>query len=437
MSDIYEKFLFSYLLKVIDKFTKLEFCKSYRFLTKMEFAERDLIVEYQKTALRSLLKHCYDNVPYYNKLFTELKINDFNEFTVSDLHSIPPLTKEIIRKEFNNLISQNSGNYKMKISYTGGSSGDPLKFIQDYSAYSMSWPANFRGWHFIDFSLGEKILVLGSSSLISKGKNIKKFILKKLFRLIPWPGINMSDDECEKIYQYVKKKKIKYIYGYASSIYIFALYYQKKSLNLKLKGIFPTSEVCPENYKKIFKSVFNAEVVDSYGARDGNISAFECKYNNFHLSEFSIPIIKGNSKSGPALITDLINYAFPFINYDLGDSFTLVDEICPCKRQQFLIKDISGRQLSIMRFSNGGILTNPGWTVLFAKLNVIKYKIEQTDIDSVKILIVPKPTYNKEEEENIIIKNFKKIGGENVNIIFEYFNDFPLLNSGKADYFIN
>jgi phenylacetate-coenzyme A ligase PaaK-like adenylate-forming protein len=69
------------------------------------------------------------NVPYYKALFSQIKFNPETDFKqLSDLEKIPVLTKDIIRKEYKNLINPNYSGIVIEYA-TSGSTGQPQKML--------------------------------------------------------------------------------------------------------------------------------------------------------------------------------------------------------------------------------------------------------------------------------------------------------------------
>jgi len=74
-----------------------------RKLKADEFISQERILEIQNDKLRRLIRHCYDTVPYYRKLFLECGIKPDEIRNKEDLQRIPILTKQIIRDNYDDL----------------------------------------------------------------------------------------------------------------------------------------------------------------------------------------------------------------------------------------------------------------------------------------------------------------------------------------------
>lgn len=432
----YHNFVIYILFPLVDLIVGTSFYKNYKLLKYFEKLTRDELLDYQLVKLRELLIYSYKNVPYYNEAFSKSSIKKFDDFLIDDLYKIPILTKEIISKNHKLLKSRDFNFIRKKKHQSGGTTGTPVSFYQDLTSYSFSWPANIRAWEKIGYRIGDKIMVLGSSSLYQTKKKLKNKLLHKILRIQTFGGINMSQEVCRKYIDAIEKNKIRFIYGYASSIFILAKYVYENEIEIKIKGIMPTSEMCPSHYKEMYKKAFKCRICDSYGARDGNIAAFECPEGNFHLNEYSIVITKNRDLSGSILVTDLFNKSMPIINYEVGDVMEFSSDKCLCGSNKIIVKQLLGRKENVMEFGNGRAITGPGWTILFKDKNIDKYQIKKINNFQLQVKLVPNNLFTSKEKENIYFSIKKEVGDE-VEVQLKLVKDFPVSLNGKATYFMN
>ncbi|MEX2690281.1 MAG: hypothetical protein Q6351_008175 [Candidatus Njordarchaeum guaymaensis] len=83
-----------------------KFCKYYKWLMKTQWLTREELEEIQNLRLRAIIKHTYHNVPYYRRIFEVLGLKPSDIQTKEDLKLLPVLTKNDIRKHFDNLIAK-------------------------------------------------------------------------------------------------------------------------------------------------------------------------------------------------------------------------------------------------------------------------------------------------------------------------------------------
>ena len=95
------------IFPVVERYQGTTIQANINYLEKTQWLSKSEIEELQNKKLRALLRHAYDNVPYYRKVFNDHGIYPDDIKTRQDLPRIPILTKEIIRKNLPDLIAKN------------------------------------------------------------------------------------------------------------------------------------------------------------------------------------------------------------------------------------------------------------------------------------------------------------------------------------------
>ena len=437
MGKIKEFFIINGILPLADIIFHTSISVWYKRITKMQFWTPDEIKEWQLKRLKKLINHAYDNTRYYHELFDSLglKPKDINSF--EDLEKIPPLTKDIIRERFDDILAINHKDFKYKKSSTGGSTGVPTKYIKDNDSWGFDNAFYFFAWQQIGYCYGDKFLALGGASIFPKNK--KSFLHTYYYKLkgkIPFNAMNLSDDVLNRCVDFILKENIHYIYGYASSIFLLAKYVERKGLQSKfsIKACFPTSEILTDTYRETIEKVFGCQVVDSYSANDGGIVAYKLT-GGFKVGYNCITQILEGGNFGTALLTDVTNMVFPFIRYQLGDKLEIGDGYNDFYNGQVLNR-VLGRTSDIIELENGRNLTGPGFTLLFKDLNVKGYRIFKSDIMEIIIEIVKTDEFSLDEEQ-LIIATMHKHAGDDCNIIIKYYDDLEFRANGKSLFFMN
>jgi len=78
------------------------YLKEIKRIEKLPYRE---LKKYQERKLRKLLLHTYKNVPYYKKVLKKAKVVENDKVNLKHFSKIPILTREIIRKHFHELKS--------------------------------------------------------------------------------------------------------------------------------------------------------------------------------------------------------------------------------------------------------------------------------------------------------------------------------------------
>lgn len=438
MGRIYSSILKNAIIPLSDHFMGTCIASSYRQIKNLDRCTRDEITDWQNTRLTRLTEHAFEHTHYYRKLFSDHGLSPKDIKSKEDLGKLPVLTKEIIRDNLPGLIPDNIRSMLYKESATGGSTGDPLKYYLDYCSWSMINANNILHWEKTGYNYGDKYIALGSTSLfVETNKSLAHTIFYRLKNKTGLNGINMSDDTCDSYISLIKARKIRFIYGYASSVYLLAKFAIENNKKLDISACFTTSEVLTEKFRDTITKAFRCTVLDCYGANDGGISAFAHEKDLFEVGYNSIVRVEttGAEGAGPALITDLFNYAMPLINYKLGDEISM--DASSAGNHSYngqVINKVFGRTSDIIKLENGHLLTGPGFTILFKDLPVEHYFISKTNVNTIECRIVRLPGYDL-SHENLIISTFRKQMGTEAHFSIKYTNEIPLSPGGKRLYF--
>ena len=432
-----------------------------RFLSSTEWFSEKELYDLQCRKLKLLIEHCYDNVPYYRRVFDERGITPADIQSREDLAKLPILTKQIIKDNYNDLIAQDIASRKSFDGSTGGSTGIPLHFKKDVNSWNSLRALNVRGWSWAGFQLGEKMFTLAGNSLVKKNTGGKQWIEKSLYDRVIMRNekhncTDITPQALRGYYRAMMKYKPVAIRGYASSLYFFARYIEQNHLPVcPVTAIFTTGEKLQPKYRYKIQQVFHAPVFDGYGAFDGGVSAHECyMHEGLHIGEEECiveivdndGVIVPDGEVGHVISTDLNNYVFPFIRYKVGDLAYIKNTLCSCGRKHRLLGEVVGREgraiynkqgrpfssivLDNMMFKDLDIHSEE-CQLLYEKMD--QFQIRQDKKGDLTILIKP-----VDPEENIttfayIADNFKTYFPES-KVEVKFVDTIPPLPSGKEDY---
>lgn len=449
------------LLPLADMAYGSEIVRQWKTLRSTEFSSYDDIRELQNAKLRKLVKHAYDSVPYYHKLFDKLGLRPEDIQSKEDLSKLPILTKQIIRDNYDDMFSTAVDPRRFRKSSSGGSTGTPLRFCTDNHEWSMQRAATLRAWESYGLKLGDKMFSLGGDSIARK-KNA--FSLKNVYDLVIMRNykFNSSDvDESGMSLHLENFKRIqpKAVRGYGSSLVIFARYLKEVGYKPSgVKVVLTTGEVLMPNYRKELEEVFDAPVYDAYGAGDGGIVSHECTcHSGMHITE-ELCVIEITDKEGNVLpdgevgfvtTTDLENFAFPFIRYHVGDMSYIKKEPCACGRHTRQFGEVMGRAGKLL-YNKQGVPISPTMLPIMLYPNLdyhcVEYQKEYNKIDrfqirqdvngDIQILLKMKEGVKDATYREEIIENYKRhFVGSDVSL--QIVEEIPLLPSGKEDYCVS
>lgn len=452
------------LLPIAAKLQKSRLCSEYRALRQTDWLSEAELQRLQNNKLQQLVKHCYENVPYYTQLFRRLGLQPTDITCRNDLQKLPILTKQLIRDNYEDLISRDADQRRPRRESSGGSTGIPLKFMTDGATWGIKWASSFRAWHWYGSRAGERIFTFGGNSLVKSAQEKKKVTKKDIFDKYLMNNLkcdcsDMSDGAMQRIYEKLVNFRPAALRGYPAAIYNLAKYIEKSSLKTpKIKVVLTTGEMLLPQHRAVIQRVFRVPLYDSYGAGDGGIISHECyMHEGLHITEEQcvVEIVDSCGKnvpdgqSGFVVTTDLDNYVFPFLRYQVGDMAVLKREKCSCGRSSHLIGEIIGRTGKTLCNKQGKQFTSIIIDNMMFKnmdyhraenedlyLKIDQFQVHQDKQGDITILLKPKNSGEPMETFAYIEENFKaNFPGSLIQL--KYVDSIPKMSSGKDDYCIS
>ena len=121
-----------------------EFDRRLRELVDSEKWSAGEIEAYQNEKLRQLIRHAYENVPYYRERWKSLKISPDDIRSRDDLAKLPVLTKEDVRQNFERFVSEKTSRQELVFRHTSGTTGKALHFYVTNEAIALQWAVWWR-----------------------------------------------------------------------------------------------------------------------------------------------------------------------------------------------------------------------------------------------------------------------------------------------------
>jgi phenylacetate-CoA ligase len=323
-------------------------------LDRSQYWSKEQIVDLQYNRLKALLIHAYENTIFYKKRFDEAGFNPYTFKYSDEIKRIPVLTKNQIRENQEALLAGNYSKSQIHCAQTGGTTGVKMVFYRDNACLSPKEAAlyRFEKWSGWDFGEREGIVWVAHQDFIGYD-NIKSRIKNSIYkRQLLFPAAIMDEKAIGAYVKQLQKYKPVVIRAFPSPIFEVARFIlDNKIQDIKLRGIITTGEPLFLHQRKIISQAFHCSIYDSYRCREVGPIAQECNmHNGMHINAecLYIETLKNlndsnDDENGDIIITDLMNYAMPFIRYKIGDMAILSEEICPCGRGLPLLKKVMGR----------------------------------------------------------------------------------------------
>jgi len=407
-------------------------------IQKIDNSSKKEIEEYQKQKLEKILLQAWENVPYYTKVLTKAKVVVDGKINLENFDKIPILTKDIIRKEGKNLYSKDHKQRKSYENTSGGSTGEPVRFIQDKEYEDWNTATKIYFLQKLGKNLGEsEIKFWGSDRDIIKGNlTLKDRITNFLYNRKFFNCYNFQEKQMLDLVKLNNEFKPTSYWAYVDGIYEFSKYCLENNIFLhKPKFIVATIGPLYEKNRSTIERAFGCKVYNQYGSREMGVIAIENKVNELNTFFWRQCIeLTGVSNEKTMLLTSLDNnYSMPLIRYEIGDVANLGNNFFTFgKTKSYLnIGLVIGRTLGFFKMKNGG-LKHSHFIVqqLFFKSWIKKFQVIQKDYDLILIKIVGSKNKEMKEVENKI----KILMGPNCKIKWEIVKEINPTKSGKYLY---
>jgi len=412
--------------------------KCLRELQRTQWLTREEIQQLQQERLQALIAHAYENVPYYRRIFQERGLSPSDIKTTGDLTKLPVLTRQDVRDNFDDLIAINYTRKEMKLSATGGTTGEPLQFFIPKDT-GWSWGAWYRGMGWYGFEPGDKYAEIWShpykkTILMDVGGAIGRFCRRYILQ----SALKMSEEQLALFVNRLRKFRPKALIAYPSAAYVLAEYIKQTNVsNLKFEVVVTTGEKLYDHHKQTIKEAFNCDVFEYYGGGEVLSIAYECQeHHKYHITAENVILeflrdgkLASPGETGSIVVTDLHNYVMPFIRYQNGDLGVSSNRSCACGRGIPLLESVEGRITDVIVYK-GGFISSPILTTIFKNLPVKQYQIVQEELGEMTIKIVRADGYSTVHTD-YIVDTIHKYAGKDIKIDIQFVDLIPLTNAGK------
>ncbi|WP_344786540.1 CoF synthetase [Postechiella marina] len=372
--------------------------------------------------------HSIEHITFYKTYNAAKRLEDF-----------PVINKNIINANYNHFISKTPHNEGTRIVSTSGSTGTPLKIIQNKNKILRNTADTIYFSELAGYKVGYKLLFLRHWNPIYR----KSKLINWLQNTTPIEVVNMNDNDINNLLKAIEKDKSKKAWlGFPSGFEQICKYLDKtKSAPIKanIASIIGIAEGVNTYTKSRMQYYFNTPMVSRYSNMENGIIAQQMK-NSTHFvinwASFFVEILKIDSDKpaelneyGRIVITDLFNYATPMIRYDTGDIGIMDYSASPP-----FLKHIEGRKTDVIYNTKGNITSPFMMTSVINFIGIKQIQLIQEGLKTYTIKLNCSQQFDKQED---LILFFKSALGQDAEITIKYTKGIPLLNSGKRKMTLN
>lgn len=406
-----------------------------------EWCSADELAALRWRKLERLLAHCWDEVPYYRRRWTELGLEPGDIRSETDYARLPQLGKAEIRANFADLHAR-AWSGRLSYKTTGGSTGEPLKFGYTRESYERRIAAMWRGYGWAGARMGRRTLYLWGAPLGSplRAHAIKDRLYHAAFNRRMLNAFLMSEERMLEYVREIDDFRPEIIVGYVGPLVRTAEAILASGHRVhRPQAILGAAEALHANQRELLERAFGCPVFNTYGCREFMLIAAECeRREGLHTTADHLVVeldglraTPDGTRTGDVVITDLHNFGMPLLRYANGDMAAPAEGPCACGRGLPLLRRIDGRKLDTLRTPAGHLL--PGEYIVYAFLHiegVKRYQVVQRELDVLDITLVPGEGFG----EHVLARIRTEIAdavGASIAIRFHLVDEIAASPSGK------
>jgi phenylacetate-CoA ligase len=443
MSGMYEP-LFRHVLFPLYE-SVLRWRKTLRYLDEYEhnqwLGEEEIrALQWQK--LQRLLRHCWEQVPYYRQQWQNLGIAAPEDIrNRDDFARLPLLTKHDIRENFDALQAGSQAG-QMLYKTTGGSTGVPLRFGYTRESYERRTAVMWRGYGWAGAHPGTRTAYLwgGAVGNPSRTALLKDRAYHAAFNRRMLDSFSMSEANLAKYADAIAAFRPEVVVSYVTPIVQLATWMNGNGRRIHgVRSVVGAAETLHDFHRPVIESAFpGARAFNTYGCREFMLIASECEchdglhVNADHLYLETLPDPLCETDPQELVLTDLSNYGMPFLRYVNGDlAIPGNGERCNCGRSLPKLRHVVGRKLDMIRSVDGRLLPGEFFPHMLKDVpSVLRFQVVQTQLDELLVKVVPDDTFS-DEQERYIREQIARLLGDTVHIDLRRVEEIPLTATGK------
>ncbi|MCD4781947.1 MAG: glycosyltransferase [Candidatus Omnitrophica bacterium] len=439
-AKIYRNCLFPFYETFLKKRQTLTYLQQ---LENNQWLSEEELKRLQWKKLKLLIRHAYENVPYYQDLFHKLNLYPEIIKTEEDFRRIPILTRDDIQENYDRLIARNFAKNQLICKTTSGSTGVPMKFCYDRATYEWHMAGASRSDRWAGWNYGEKELYVWGQPPFQRSRfqRLKEDVHHAILRRKIINTFSLSTQNLKEKIEEINRFKPKVIIGYTNSVYILARAVKQLDIPChRPRGIIVSAEKLFPFQRAAIEEAFGTKVYDRYGCQEVMLIAMECEQHygmHMNIDNLYIEVLKDQKPSAPGqvgdvVLTDLRNHAFPLIRYKNNDLATLSDRQCSCGRGFPLFERVEGRTIDTIVTEDGRYVSGEVFLYILDRFDwVHKFRVIQESTIFLSVYIERKGVQDIMDDVEVIKGEMREVFGETMQIDISFLDKIPFEKSGK------
>lgn len=393
----------------------------------------------QHARLAALCQHAKSKCSYYREHLSGLGDD------LSNWRSVPILTRQDLFREWEGLKSSDHQARHSFENRSGGSTGEPVRFLQDRATHEWKQAVSRLFDHWAGHRQGaSRVLLWGSERDLQGGETMRGQLAKFARNEVVLQAFRMSSQDMYGYVDTLNRTKPDLLVGYVDALYEFSRFVEAAGVEVHPPGriISSAGTLFPQMREKI-EQVMGCEVFNRYGSREvGGIASERKAGRGLHVSGSThfVEIVdeKGDAIEevgvlGRVLVTYLTNFSMPLIRYDIGD-------LASWENVGKVLGNVEGRRIDALR-DREGTLVSPLYLihvlgVTIEEPGIARFQIVQKSPTAFEVCFEQRADseLNLKRWKDAVRSKFEVVFGEGLEIKFAVLSDWPLSASGKFHY---
>lgn len=370
-------------------------------LWRHQHVAREDIVAFQNERLRLLVRHAYQNVPYYRRLLDGRGVKPGDIRSVADLPAIPITSKRDLQfLPVEDVVARGVDPRRLITRRTSGSSGEPFSVHRTWLETRLLQAVRLRAMHDFGLRLADKVATVvlarrrharGHQFPVSVLRSLGMYRHKRINCLLP------AGDILRELQEFAPDT----IGGFSGVLsHLAQVMSQGDQFNVRPRFVAVGGEVLTPLMRRQIAEAFNTPVFELYTSVEGSTIAWECRETGaLHVCDDSVilELLKnglpvGQGERGEVVVTNLQTFAMPLLRYRLGDIVTKGAETCRCGRPFATIRSVQGRMDDYFPLPGGRLIHSSEISVIVVQETVPwmrAYRLLQERSDRIVLTAVP------------------------------------------------
>jgi phenylacetate-CoA ligase len=414
-------------------------------LEKSQWLSLDELRQIQLGKLKRLVHYAYEHVPFYRNSLKKKGIVPSDIRSFKDFEAVPFVVRDDFFSSQEDLRSKSFRGRTFKDN-TGGSTGQVMEFIVDYSTsyWSYANEKRFRGWYGVRPG-DKKAWVWGAlknfPNWTLRDRLIKGYIKRNRFL----NAHALSEENMRTFALEMQAWKPDMFRVYPSAMAIWGNFLKASKLDgIRPKLIETSGEKLTPTQRAMLEPIFKSPIAEHYSSWEIYDIAYQCPEKGLHVSEDRyLEVVDPQGKPvqpgevGEIVITSLIQYAMPFIRYKNGDMGILENSACKCGRGLPLLKEVIGRKDDLLVRPDGQPVHGAVMDYACRSFPEIKqFQLYQPDLYNLIVRLVCYQPASKEWVAKFT-GELQPFFGPEMKIQVEILDKIPLTPSGKLRFILS